>query len=224
MTINHHLDDSTVLAFASGALPPAFAIVASAHLQMCPTCRRKVARSQAVGGALLDEMGPVALSPGAANNLLERLDAEQRNAGADKPAKPPAVHHGNDDILPPVVSSLVGSAVDEVKWKRVGLGIATHQIELGENAASKLYLMKIAAGHSVPEHGHSGHEVTLVLSGAYNDECGRFAAGDVADLDPEIEHQPVVEPDEDCICLVAVERPARFKGLLPRLFQPIVGF
>ena len=223
MKINHHLDDSTIMAFASGALPPAFAVVASAHLQMCSTCRKKVARLQTVGGAILDDMKPVALSPGAANNLLERLDAEQRQTGEEKRAEPKIARRKYDGILPPVVGSLVGSSVDDVNWKRVGMGIATHQIDLGENAASKLYLMKIAAGHSVPEHGHSGHEVTLILSGAYNDECGRFAAGDVADLDPEVEHQPVVEADENCICLVAVERPARFKGLLPRLFQPIVG-
>jgi putative transcriptional regulator len=45
----------------------------------------------------------------------------------------------------------------------------------------------------------------------------------VADLDEHIEHQPVIEDGEDCICLIATEAPARFKGLVPRLLQPIVG-
>jgi putative transcriptional regulator len=39
----------------------------------------------------------------------------------------------------------------------------------------------------------------------------------------DVEHQPVVEQDGDCICLVATERPTRFKSLAARLIQPFVG-
>ena len=38
-----------------------------------------------------------------------------------------------------------------------------------------------------------GQEMTLILRGAYRDQIGRFAPGDVADLDEGIEHQPVIE-------------------------------
>lgn len=223
MNIKHHLDDSTIVSFAAGSLPAAFAVVASAHIDICATCCKKVARAQAIGGAVLDDMEPVALSQGAANNMLERLGAEDRKRASGPARVKVEPRMAKDEILPPVVASLVGVPVTQVNWKRAGRGVSTYQIDLGENAASKLFLMKIAAGRAVPEHGHTGHEVTLILSGAYNDECGRFALGDVADLDPEVEHQPVVEEGEDCICLVAVERPARFKNLLPRLFQPMVG-
>jgi putative transcriptional regulator len=75
----------------------------------------------------------------------------------------------------------------------------------------------------VPEHGHGGEEVTLILSGAYRDHMGRFGRGDVADLDEDIEHKPVAEDGEDCICLVAIERPTRFKSFAARLMQPLVG-
>ena len=83
--------------------------------------------------------------------------------------------------------------------------------------------MRIAGGSRLPEHGHGGSEMTLILRGSYSDELGRFAAGDVADLDTDTEHQPVVDPGEDCICLVALEAPARFKGAFARLLQPFVG-
>ena len=43
------------------------------------------------------------------------------------------------------------------------------------------------------------------------------------DLDEDIEHRPVVEQDGDCICLVATERPTRFKSLAARIMQPFVG-
>ncbi len=221
MTISHHLDDATIMGLAAGSLPAAFAIVASGHIDHCPDCRVKVAKAQLFGGAVLQDIAPVALSQGAANNLLERLEADDRRTGNCEPARLP--DHDDDALLPPAVASLLGVPLSEIKWKRAGRGISTFQIDLGDDAASKLFLMKIAAGRAVPEHGHAGQEVTLILSGAYNDECGRFARWDVADLDHEVEHQPVVEEDEDCICLVAVEKPARFKDILPRLFQPMVG-
>ena len=223
MTISHHLDEATIVGLAAGSLPAAFAIVASCHIDHCPDCRAKVARAQMLGGAVLQEIAPVALSPGASNNLLERLETDDRRTGDAEPAHSPRSDHDDDTLLPPAVASLLEVPLTEIKWKRAGRGISTFQIDLGDNAASKLFLMKIAAGRAVPEHGHAGQEVTLILSGAYNDECGRFARWDVADLDPEVEHQPVVEEDEDCICLVAVEKPALFKDLLPRLFQPMVG-
>ena len=83
--------------------------------------------------------------------------------------------------------------------------------------------MRSGAGRAMPEHGHGGEEITLVLKGAYSDHMGRFGEGDVADLDEAIEHRPVVDEDRDCICLVATERPTRFKSLAARLMQPFVG-
>jgi len=32
-----------------------------------------------------------------------------------------------------------------------------------------------------------------------------------------------VDSDEACICLVAMESPTRFKGMLARLVQPLIG-
>ena len=58
--------------------------------------------------------------------------------------------------------------------------------------AGKLRLLKVAPGHGIPEHGHGGAELTLVLRGSFHDETGRYARGDVADLDETVEHQPVV--------------------------------
>ncbi len=219
MTISHHLDEATVLSFAAGVLAPAIAVAASAHIAMCPTCRERLGAAEAAGGALLDDTDQQPLSQGALNNVLEQIEAGDR---APRDAAPVAETE-SDDVLPKPVTKVLGSSLDDIGWKRIGRGIATHQIDLGEDEPSKLFLMKIDAGRKMPEHGHGGSELTLVLSGAYSDECGRFARGDVADLDEDVEHQPVVDAGEDCICLVAIEQPTRFKGLVPRLFQPLVG-
>ena len=85
-------------------------------------------------------------------------------------------------------------------------------------------LLSIAPGKSMPVHSHQGSELTLVLKGAYDDELGHFAAGDVADLDSDVEHQPVVSRGETCICLAALDAPLRFPGRIARMLQPLFGF
>jgi putative transcriptional regulator len=83
-------------------------------------------------------------------------------------------------------------------------------------------LLYIQAGTRVPDHGHRGSEMTLVLQGAFSDADGRYARGDVEVADEAVEHTPVAEAGEDCICLAAAVGPLKFRGLLPRLAQPFL--
>jgi len=81
-------------------------------------------------------------------------------------------------------------------------------------------LLYIPAGQSVPDHGHRGTELTLVLQGAFRDEADRFGPGDIEIADESLKHTPVAEAGADCICLAATDAPLRFTGLIPRLVQP----
>jgi putative transcriptional regulator len=128
-----------------------------------------------------------------------------------------------DGDVPPPLRRFVGSSLQDIDWNFVAPGVRKHTIRLSSEKASSLYMLNIAAGKAVPEHGHGGEEMTLILSGAYRDELGRFGPGDVADLDEHVEHQPKVEPGAPCICLVATEAPTRFKSFFSRLLQPLVG-
>src|SRR5690606_17512353 len=111
----------------------------------------------------------------------------------------------------------------QLRWKRVVPAFGVHHLSLSAGARGTLCLLRIGRGRSFPPHSHSGHEITIVLTGSYTDRFGRFAAGDVADLDPDAEHDLTVDSDEACICLVAMESPTRFKGMLARLVQPLIG-
>ena len=75
----------------------------------------------------------------------------------------------------------------------------------------------------MPDHGHRGLELTLVLQGAFQDEDGYFARGDIEIASEEISHVPVADISEDCICLAVTDAPLKFKGLIPRLAQPFLG-
>jgi putative transcriptional regulator len=81
----------------------------------------------------------------------------------------------------------------------------------------------IPAGVAMPDHGHHGMEMTMVLQGAFQDEGDHFGRGDVEIADSEIEHTPMADLDEDCICLAVTDAPLRFKGLLPRIMQKFIG-
>ena len=101
--------------------------------------------------------------------------------------------------------------------------IGYQQLDLKLEGAGACRLLRIQPGVSVPHHTHKGNELTMILRGSYSDEMGRFSQGDVADLDDDIRHQPIVDTDEECICLIATEAPLQFTGIMGRLAQPFIG-
>lgn len=126
--------------------------------------------------------------------------------------------------VPAPLAQLLGTDdLAGLRWRRMAPGVTRFDIPLDGAGRGHLRLMRIKAGSRMPEHGHGGEEITLILSGAYDDKLGRFGPGDVADLDEETEHQPVVGREADCVCLVATEAPARFKSWPARLIQPFIG-
>jgi predicted ChrR family anti-sigma factor len=61
-----------------------------------------------------------------------------------------------------------------VKWRSLGTG--AKQCVLHNEDGVSARLLYIPAGQAMPEHGHRGMELTLVLKGAYRDETDRFRA------------------------------------------------
>ena len=93
-------------------------------------------------------------------------------------------------------------------------------LRTGRDASARL--LYIPAGQAVPDHGHRGLELTLVLQGAFRDETARFGRGDLEIADEAVEHTPVAEEGEVCICLAATDAPLRFNAIIPRLAQPFL--
>ncbi len=89
----------------------------------------------------------------------------------------------------------------------------------GETGSARL--LYIPPGQGVPDHGHNGLELTLVLQGSFTDETGSFGTGDLEIADQTLDHTPVAGPDAPCICLAATDAPLRFRAFMPRLLQPL---
>jgi putative transcriptional regulator len=209
------LDEATIIAYAAGTLDEAIATVAAAHAAWCPSCHAAIRRAEAVGGELLEEIGMQAVS----NDCRSRTLASLEGAAL---YRLPQARARQSDVPAPLARILDGGLAD-IHWRKVAPGIAKAEMKLSSGAKGKLQFLKIAPGKALPEHGHGGEEITMVLSGSYKDAFGRFARGDVADLDEEVEHKPVVDSEEPCICVVATVAPTRFKSVFARLLQPIAG-
>jgi len=71
---NHHLDHSTLLAYAAGTLNEAFTVVAASHIAVCPSCRDAVRAAEALGGEMLESMTDTAVSVACRARTLAALD------------------------------------------------------------------------------------------------------------------------------------------------------
>ncbi len=232
MPITHHPDSATLMSYAAGSLPEALSAVVATHLGMCRLCADEVARMERVGAVLLEGLHPIAMVAPRPGIPLDSLRHGQREpiartttVGSDASRSGLHAPRSNVATLPPPLARLAAAeTLDELAWRRLGPGLWHKPLPLSPGAEGDLRLIRVAAGRAMPEHGHGGTELTLVLDGAYHDVTGHYAPGDVADLDSETEHQPVAAPEDGCICLIASERKARFKSLLARLVQPLTGF
>lgn len=213
-TIKRHPDDATLMSFAAGTLAEPLAAAVAAHASMCPECERELANMELFGAAVLTSNEPTG-----------RMDLI---AVVGRPADGHVIEQVSTAIsttekLPAPIASAYRLSFDDIPWKRLVPGILHHRLPLSPGVQGDLRLLKIGPGCVMPDHGHGGSELTLVLQGAYADQTGEYCRGDMQDVDEEIVHTPVADRETGCICLIASERPARFKSLVGRLLQPWTG-
>ena len=210
--IRHHLDPSTLMAYSAGTLDEALAAVVASHIDLCPECSGAADDLDLFGAAVLEAFpsagGAAVAVPESTKVPRAKIAPQSRAVG---------------DGLPGPIAAAYGLTLASVPWKRLGPGVWHHRLALREGGQGDLRLLKIGAGRTMPDHGHGGAELTLVLDGAYSDATGEFRRGDVQDADDDIEHQPMADKDGGCICLIASERPAKFKSFLGRLSQTWTG-
>lgn len=217
MKIKHHPDDSTLMAYAAGSLPSVLSAVVSSHVDMCPHCRRELRLMEQLGLVMLEELPGEPPQMQAPVLALRKLESEVSPQSVVAKVAPVV------SDIPAPLRHMVGDRLDAIEWKKVGFGVWRHTLPVPAGAKGVLTLLKIEPGRNMPEHGHGGAELTLMLAGAYSDHTGRYERGDIADLDGDVEHSPVADHDAGCICLVASEQKASFKNLVSRIVQPWTG-
>ncbi|PWG16303.1 ChrR family anti-sigma-E factor [Salibaculum griseiflavum] len=213
--IKHHLTDALLMGYSAGTLPEAFNLVVASHVSLCDECRARLAEFDAVGGEIVAMSETAEMS---ADSLALTLAAISDAPAEEEQAAAPEIT--GTAVLPRPIREYVGGDVEAVKWRKIGGGVRQAILRTSKNATARL--LYIPAGCAVPDHGHAGTELTLVLQGAFRDETDRFGAGDVEVANEDLDHQPVAEDGEDCICLAATDAPLKFNAMIPKLAQPFL--
>ncbi len=219
MKINHHPDEEFLLDYATGSLQESWSIAIATHLALCPKCRNSLAQIETIGGNFLNELTP-ASSVNYGNfdfesvfqQEFEKQDKKEMEFQDLQPVP----------ILPEPLRSYVNDDLNKIEWKRLGMKVSQHVIKTKENPVTTR-LLRIPGGTTIPEHSHDGTEMTLVLSGSYSDQTGRYGKGDLQIANEKTRHQPRAELGKDCICLVVTDAPLKFKSLGARIAQPFFG-
>jgi len=162
-------------------------------------------------------LAPVGLSAGSFDRLIARLDddAELIHAGSSGQSAP----SGEGDLPWPLRAYVPGRLAD-LPWKHYG-SVSEAPLALDETTY-RTRLIVLKAGRAVPKHTHDGQEITVVLKGAFNDGIGRYGRGDLSIADAHVDHQPMAEPGEDCLCLTVTDAPLRLTGTFSRFLNPFV--
>lgn len=214
MSISHHPPEDLLLAYASGAAGEAIALIVATHLAFCGACRAAVARLEQTGGALLEDLPPAPLGEGALAATLARLD--------EPPSPRSASPRPSRDGTPAPLRAFLGRDLSDLRWRRIGPRLA--YLPLMRRGALRMRLLRGAPGTEVGVHSHRGQEYTLVLRGGFTDATGSYGPGDFQAATPDLSHNPVADPGEDCINLAVTTAPLCFENLIQKIAGPLFGF
>lgn len=232
----HHPADDQLMAYATGEMAEAHSLLVATHLALCPLCRRQVSDYEALGGQLLAELQEAHLTEGSLSRTLARLDGSPVEAAAGEagravqpisgqpPLGQPMPGHPAPatGVLPqPLRDYLSAAWAEKATWRKAMPGLRTLKLKA---EGAKVWMMEVAAGKPIPHHGHTGHEMVLVLSGGYHDGAAGYGPGDVHQSGPEVVHEPVADADGPCLCLVLEEGSIRPTSLIGRIVSGFMGY
>ena len=215
MSIAKHPTEELLLAYAAGTLDPGEHIAVATHLLPCRQCRAFVDAMEGAGGSLLGDMPPAAMAAGALTRIEALLDAP-----APAPAPIPAANArlGAVDGLPGFVRRMPAAP-----WRWVAPGLHIQRLTPPASSKTRVFLLKAKPGMRLLPHGHSGVELTCVLTGSFSHDGERFAPGDFDCGDTVTEHDIAIGTECECICLVAMRGNLQLRGLAGRLIQPLIA-
>lgn len=208
---SYHPGPELLMDYASGALSEPVALLVASHVSLCRECQGEVARLDALGGALLESLDGDPLGEDAMDRALARLEVP---ASLEAPSSLAAPAAAADRRVPRPLRDYLGGGLDSLVWKTRG-GVSEAAL-LPAFPGVKTRLLRIKAGTALPQHTHEGQEYTLLLEGGFSDASGHYLRGDVAVADESVDHRPVADEGEDCLCLAVTDAPLRLTGPLGR--------
>lgn len=210
--IKHHPKDSLLSQFVEGNLPASISVAIAAHVEMCPCCQKKTQQLEAqearvqLGGDMDSALSSDFEAMMQAITLDDEIDEVKEYI------QPTFNYQGRDVQLPRAIAN-----IDRTKFSGVGK-IARSRLLL-EDGDLRSSLLQIGAEGEIPEHTHTGFEITLLLDGDFADEAGEYVPGDFIWQDGKHNHSPRTK--EGCLCFTVVSSALHFNKGLSKLLNPI---
>lgn len=210
MLLNLERVDFLVAQYVAGSLPPPAHVLVGSHLQMQAPAGRFAHTLQRLAGESLEAVEP------------QPLKFRDRTLFDILKSMPPRLDGGPVDrgMWPALLRAYAGKDLSGIPWRTKLPGLREHVIERSSEVEASLLWAR--PGRALPNHGHHGLELTLVLEGEFHDHRGIFAEGDVSVADETLDHRPIAG-DKPCVCFSVLFAPIALSGPMIRLFGDIIG-
>lgn len=214
-----HLLDSLLANYALGILSCPLHAVVSSHLDISPVNRSFVATLESLYGSLMasSEVAPITNRAAKLRAIFDDEPVQQDIYTVHLKSENKNLYRQENSVFPMPLKKYLQKDINDIKWRSLLPGIKEYEIEHTEEGEAKLYW--ISAGRHMPSHTHEGMETTLILKGAFRDGQGFYKRGDISIADPEIDHRPVADTGEDCVCFAVTDAPLKLTGPIGRIFE-----
>lgn len=222
MTPKHHIPDELLAAYAAGTCAEPESLFIVSHLSLCAACREALEVFEALGGETLDDVAPAdvgAKADAAIASARKSAGAETVETDVHAPSTSPSALAELDRAgLPRVLAPYLREGL---RWRFLAPGVKQVELSL-KFEGNPVRLVRFPAGYRVPMHTHEGSEYTMVMTGAFEDEDGRYERGDVEVRDDTHKHELRITKDGPCICLFVSDAPPVPLTLLGRILRPFL--
>ncbi|AQP98506.1 transcriptional regulator [Pseudoalteromonas aliena] len=220
--IKHHPSETLLTEYCSASLSASLSLAVSIHVDMCPVCQAKVAKIEASNADELFSEQPTQFEKSHNEqsesfeefelNLLDMITSDNSIDEVYEVAPVSIKVNEHKYQLPRALTRISHS-----KFTQVGK-LARSRIAL-DDGALRSSLLHIDAGGEIPEHTHTGFEVTLLLDGEFSDEEDSYVPGDFIWQDGSHQHTPLTK--DGCLCFTVVSSALHFNKGFSKLLNPI---
>lgn len=220
--IKHHPSETLLTEYCSASLSASLSLAVSIHVDMCPVCQAKVAKIEASNANELFSEQPTQFEKSHTEqfesfeefelNLLDMITSDNSIDEVYEVAPVSIKVNEHKYQLPRALTRISHS-----KFTQVGK-LARSRVAL-DDGALRSSLLHIDAGGEIPEHTHTGFEVTLLLDGEFSDEEDSYVPGDFIWQDGSHQHTPLTK--DGCLCFTVVSSALHFNKGFSKLLNPI---
>ncbi|MGQ0526821.1 MAG: cupin domain-containing protein [Alphaproteobacteria bacterium] len=189
--------EALLLAYAAGMLDEAQRLIVGAHLMLAPEARRMVHLCEALGGALINSCcKPVQMHKHSLDNVMARLGEEERK----QPKPRPQMEIPEEFAFLAPLLGLTACRTKPVHWQRTQRGIEKYELPI--HCESHAQCIKAAPAVEMPHDSHSDVEITLVIQGSMDNDCGHYRRGDLVVMDRAVSYTQRACPNTGGIYMI----------------------